>query len=545
LVLFFDGSTAAFDAIRVPGGSGVYNLLGMPANVPLLHVDRVGLDRALFETVIGDASCQYLEERPISLDYHSADDRVDAIRLASGHQVGSSYVFDATNHTRFVARRVGVPYHQIGAPRRVVFAHYRRSDTAAPSGSAAGPSSGLSLAEASVPWTQATALLRLERRTDPIDGLAWCIPLGDYVSVGVSVNASKVSTNAALLLDWVESAYGTRGIHIRVSFAERGVPVDARYEHYTHERCHGTNWLLAGPTCCQIWFPSAAGVATGLVAARLAPDLVWDAGQVAPVYQAYLDEVVASHSGLEWPSIDDPWSMSETGLREQANTMIQGSARSLASYLALQGIPSELAFGDALSRMYESDRVLASPVRISRVSPEAQAVRAFAPSDRPDPWTDAPIRVPVLTRAGPVTGPSAVLGLVDTLSGRRDIGGLSDLVAPDVEMRIDEFRIQGLAQLSGWVSLLRNSTRIAHIELVAGALTGNDTRWTLTAQWQGIQAGQQAVSPPFSLAFNLSNERVAMIQTERADYTFVLGDSILRRVAFAALLGRLATSVPA
>src|SRR5262249_22231587 len=162
------------------------------------------------------------------------------------------------------------------------------------------------------------------------------------------------------------------------------------YEHYTHERCYGRNWLLAGPTCCQIWFPSAAGVATGLVAARLAPGIVRNAAQVAPIYQAYLDQVVASHSGLEGLSIDDPWSVTETGLREHANKMIEGNARRLVGYLSLQGIPSELAFGDALSRVYERDRVLTSPVRIAHVPPEAQAIRAFATSDHPDPWIDAP-----------------------------------------------------------------------------------------------------------------------------------------------------------
>ena len=47
---------------------------------------------------------------------------------------------------------------------------------------------------------------------------------------------------------------------MRGSFDVRGTPVDARYEHYRHDRCYGRNWLLAGTSCCQFWFPSASGV---------------------------------------------------------------------------------------------------------------------------------------------------------------------------------------------------------------------------------------------------------------------------------------------
>jgi hypothetical protein len=49
----------------------------------------------------------------------------------------------------------------------------------------------------------------------------------------------------------------------------------------------------------------------------------------------------------------------------------------------------------------------------------------------------------------------------------------------------------------------------------------------LTAQWQGLKGGQQSISPKFSMTFLMANERVAAIQTRRADYTFVAGDFIL------------------
>lgn len=525
LALFFNGNALSFDSVQLGAGRDFYPLIDYPSTVQLLHVDRVGFDQVLFETAIAQATCHFLEDRPAALDYRPAADRVDHVLLASGASIASSYVFDATNQARFVARKIGVQYNRIGTPQRVVFAHYRAADKGH---------------EAPPPWTRATALLRLDSQADPIDGLAWCIPLGDYVSVGVSVDPEKTSANASLLLDWVDRAYATRGIDVRGAFPRRGAPVDLRYEHYTHERCFGANWLLAGPTYCQVWFPSASGVATGLVAARLAPDLLKAPARVAPLYQAYVDQVAGSHTKLEWLTGDAPWSVPADELRERSQAMISGNVKRLSRYLALQDTPTELAFGDAFSRMYEQDRLLANPLRVDTAPTEAQATRLFAKSGEPDPWMDAPIHVPVLTRPDDLTGPSAILALVDMLSGRRDVGTTSELLTPDVRIEIDQFQLQGVKQWEGWVTFLRGSRRVTDLDLVPGALSEDRGQWKLTAQWRGVKHGLPSISSPLSMTFSMSNGRVASIQTQRVDYTFVVGDVILRNVAFAVLLGQLA-----
>jgi flavin-dependent dehydrogenase len=530
LALFFDGHALSFDSIQYAAGRAYYPLLGYPSTVQLLHVDRVGFDRALFEAVIADDHCLYVEDRAVALDYHPAADCIDGVLLASGKTIAATYVFDATNYVRFVARKLGVRCNLIGKARRVVFAHYR----------AAGKRQ-----DAPPPWMQATALLRLDARTDPTEGLAWCIPLGEYVSVGVSVDPEKAAANPTLLLDWVDKAYSTRGIDVRGVFSARGAPVDLRYEHYTHERCYGRNWLLAGPSCCQVWFPSAAGVATGLVAARLAPDVLRAPVQTPSLYQAYIDQAAASHSMLEWLVRDDPWSVTLNDLQQRSQAMIGGNVKRLAGYLGLQGTPTELAFGDALSRMYESDRLLANPLRIDTALPEAQATRLFATIGEPDPWTDAPIEVPVFTRPDTLDGPEAILGLVDILSGQLPVAQSADLVTPDLQVQIDQFQLQGIDPWTAWVTFLRNSPRVTELELVPASLSGDGSQWVSTVQWQGSKGEQQLVSPPFSITFVMANERVAAIQTQRADYTFVMGDFILPSVAFAALLGQLVAKAAA
>jgi flavin-dependent dehydrogenase len=360
--LLFGDQAVAFDSWPGTAGRWFDGWLGYPATVPLWHVDRVGFDRALYELVIADEACTVVEDRAVGLDYHRGTDRIAAVHLAGGQTLASTYVFDATNHLRVVARQLGVPCTVLGEERRVVFAHCR----AAAPGRMPAP-----------PWKTSTVLLRLDRRQDPVEGLAWCIPLGDYVSVGVSVDPAGTVAPAARLLDWVDQAYARRGVRVREAFPERGTPVDLRHEHYDHERCHGGNWLLAGPTCCQFWFPSAAGVATGLVAARLAPDVLRAPARVPRRYQAYLDQVAGSHARLEWLVRDAPGSVTGAELRQRAQGLIGGNVRRLGFYLELEARPSELAYGDAFRRMYESDRRLANPLRIEAAPLAAQATRLF------------------------------------------------------------------------------------------------------------------------------------------------------------------------
>jgi hypothetical protein len=81
---------------------------------------------------------------------------------------------------------------------------------------------------------------------------------------------------------------------------------------------------------------------------------------------------------------------------------------------------------------------------------------------------------------------------------------------------------------------------VTALELVSGGLSGEEIEWTLTGQWRGRIGDVLSVSPEFSMSFGMAGERVAAIQTRRADHTFVLGDSILPPVAFAAMLGALA-----
>jgi flavin-dependent dehydrogenase len=526
--LFFGGNTIAFDSIQYAAGRAYYPLLGYPPTVQLLHVDRLGFDRAVFAAAIADNHCVHLDDKTTGLDYDPPADRINGVHLASGRTVPSTFVFDATNQACVVARMAGVRCLQIGNTRRVVFAHYASSTQSAGSPLPA--------------WMNATSLLRLYAGKDPVEGLAWCIPLGNYVSIGVSVDPRQTAADGQALLDWTERALAARGINVREAFPSRGNPIDAQHEHYNHERCFGRNWLLAGASCCQIWFPSSSGVAMGLVAARLAVDVLRAPDTVPPLYQAYIDQVAGIHSGLEWLVRDDPATVTAEVLQRRAEAMSTANLKRLGEYLSFQSAPAELAFGDAVRRLFESDRRPASPVRVESAPKRAQATRMFAAPVAPDPWTESPIEVTVLTRPEHLPGPLAIQGVIDLLSGRLEPDASTRLITPDVTLGIDHFQLQGEAQWNAWLAALRGSQRVSKLELVAGSLTASGSDWVLIAQWQGVIGGQPSVSPQFTITFTLNNGRVSNIQTQRSDYTFVLGDAILPGVAFATMVGRFKTS---
>jgi flavin-dependent dehydrogenase len=522
-VLFFGGHVLAVDLLEYPMARIWYSLAGYPSSIQSLHVDRIGFDAALFKKTIADPHCEYIEQRCVGVIYDATRDRIDGVKLVRGQTMASSYVFDATNQMRIVARKIGLRRTVLGPPQKVVFRHYK--------GDPAQLTSDL-------PWLDTTALLRLDAQTDQVDGLAWCIPVGKSVSVGISVDPAKSSANPALLLDSVEKAYRKRGIDLVGAFPERGDPVSLSYEHYNHPRCYGGNWLLAGPACCQFWFPAAAGVATGLVAARLAPAVLQPWNDAAAIYQSYISRTAAAHSGLQWMVSDDPWTTTSAELQSRSRAMIAANAKRLGFYLDFEGRPSELAYGDSLLALYENDRRMASVTSVDTAPPDAQATWLFAHEDNP-----ATVSTPLLTKPDKLDGPFAIEGVVEILSGQLDAQTSTALLSPDFNLNIDQFQLHGVERWKAWVAALRSSQRLTDLQLVPGSVAPSGANWVLTAQWQGVTGNAKSASPPFTMTFAMDHDRVATLETQRADYAFVLGESILPQAAFAEVVGELVTGL--
>ncbi|MDX1644803.1 MAG: hypothetical protein R3244_10645, partial [Thermoanaerobaculia bacterium] len=240
IVAFFAHHTAEcnFEIARDRPSSILFRLLGVRAPSEFLHVDRIGFDDDLFTDAVAAPQCRHIPQTIASVDFDPATDRVTGLSLANGEILRPRFVFDATNHVRLLARAAGLEIELLSEPQRVVYTHFETGD-----GAGACPAA---------PWIHSTNLLRLYRDRDGVDGFAWVIPLGRAVSIGVNLDDRESRFGERDLLDRVERLFAARGLAYRSLYPEAGPVRSLRHQYFSHRRCAGANWLLVGPSSCQI-----------------------------------------------------------------------------------------------------------------------------------------------------------------------------------------------------------------------------------------------------------------------------------------------------
>lgn len=258
------------------GGKPGYPWLGEG----LFHLDRIAFDRAVYHKALAQAPCKYVAARILRTELDG--DRVSRLVLDGAPDIPDpKYVFDCSRG--LVAEALQMPKQDLGPPQRVVFTHYLREgvDTHAPEW-----------------WRHGTNLLRLDRDFDGIDAMAWLIPIGRTLSVGMSFDAGgpRGDDSAAEQMDLLQRAFERRGLTFRDFYPRRFEPIqELRHTYFVRERAHGANWLLAGGGFVNIWFPSSTGLWTATAAAGMAPRLIEDPA-LGAVYQKYMRGLVRLHS---------------------------------------------------------------------------------------------------------------------------------------------------------------------------------------------------------------------------------------------------------
>jgi flavin-dependent dehydrogenase len=266
-----------FEVSRRAVSRAIFRSLGYAPATEFLQLDRIGFDEALWDLATSDAHCTVLDAPLADLHFDEPSDSFTSIRLVDGTVVQPSYVFDATNHGRLLGQRAKVEYRTLGVPQRVAYTHYHL---------APGSSRDAD------PWELSTAVVRLFRASDGADAMAWCIPLGDYVSVGVSASATESALDDESMLERTAAALARHGIDYRRRFSDRAELKALRHSYFAYERAWGTNWLLAGPSFCQVWWLAGAGVGTALTAAQLAPKILDDPRRWGAAYDHYMKQLL-------------------------------------------------------------------------------------------------------------------------------------------------------------------------------------------------------------------------------------------------------------
>ncbi len=254
----------------------------------LMHLDRVGFDRALYEKVRGEAACTFIEAHVSDIQYDADSDTVVRLALSDGTELNNiKYVFDCTGPRCLIGEAAGVGTQTLSAPQRVVWTH--RSTESPPN-------------DDSLWWAYGTNLLRLDEANDGIDGISWMIPLGSTLSVGVSVDSERFgddAMDASRVLDLLAEAYERRGIDFRSLYPSARTPINMKHCYSIRDRAYGANWLLVGGGFIQIWFPSSAGLWTATAAAGLAAKMIDEPLKYGAEYETMMHNLLPFHDHLE------------------------------------------------------------------------------------------------------------------------------------------------------------------------------------------------------------------------------------------------------
>jgi flavin-dependent dehydrogenase len=255
----------------------IFRTLGYAPAEEFLQVDRIGFDAALWDLTVASDHCTVIDSPVAGLEFDEATDRFASVCLADGTVLRPTYVFDATNHGRLLGRTAKIACRTLGTQQCVAYTHYHLA-----------PGAPRNVE----PWELTTAIVRLFPASDGVDAIAWCIPLGDYVSIGVSTEATRTSLDDESLLERTAAAFARYGIDYRRRYPQRTELKGLKHSYFAYERASGANWLLAGPSFCQVWWLAGAGVGTAPTAAQLAPKLLHDPLRWGAEYDRYMQQLL-------------------------------------------------------------------------------------------------------------------------------------------------------------------------------------------------------------------------------------------------------------
>jgi hypothetical protein len=305
-ICYFNGNFSTIISLANPRRSERQMLRGAPLKgVPiypwlgrsLFHLDRSRFDIAIYHKALAQPQCRFVKGLVTRLSYDRDGDRVTCLHLASGETIEApGYVFDCTGGKSPIAAAARVGHTPISAPQRVIFTQYVRDDV-----------------EEMPPqfWRHGTNLMRLDKEYDGIDGMAWIIAIGRWLSVGYSIDAEGPhgDEDKGALMARLELACKRRGLDIRAHYPEM-VPIEElRHTYFVRDRAWGKNWLLVGPTYITAWFPGSTGLGTVVTAAGMAPRLI-QKPEMGALYQRWMRRLLPFHTLLDQVARGPIWTSS-------------------------------------------------------------------------------------------------------------------------------------------------------------------------------------------------------------------------------------------
>jgi acyl carrier protein len=243
-----------------------------------IHVDRIGFDEALYHEVIQNKECHWIDDLVSDIEYSRTEDKITKIVLKSGRAITPTFAWDCTNHVRLLGRKLNISYVEMDPQRQVIFTHYLSKESLSKERlpKASCVQDGVTpCQENDLPWMHATSLLRADKKVDQLEGVSWLIPLGDYVSVGISMDPKDIGDrNPEEIITALTKAYQRRGLDYSKHFPRRKEIVSVPSQHFMYDRYVGTNWALVGGSAANAWFPSGSNISQVVCMACMADKII-------------------------------------------------------------------------------------------------------------------------------------------------------------------------------------------------------------------------------------------------------------------------------
>ncbi|HEX6835285.1 MAG TPA: hypothetical protein VF334_01875, partial [Polyangia bacterium] len=362
-------------------------------------------------------------------------------------------------------------------------------------------------------------------------GVGWCIPIGDYVSMGISRPADRdLSDEAALAL--LERSMAERGLRYREVYPELAGTQTIETRFFVHDRVCGKNWILAGQTGCQGWFSTLTGIESSLFCASIADKLVESPERASKIYRQYIDAVVETHKGFTTfhaSTVETPLAVVE---RRYHYTLVADLYRRLTyqAQLCNGTVAALLARFERmflkiwiwLGKVAAKDRfcplVVAEPQAFAQLVAHARELgqAEVAPADEPRATGDTPPAILESVNA-------AIAAKTDLLA--------SVPLSPALTIRVDDSAIGGVA---AWHALYRRGEpRIAAVRLVpekVESLDGGALR--VYARFHALVDGNERSSPMGVFDCVADADGLAALFTSRHHLVFLLGDNARYGVLF-------------
>jgi flavin-dependent dehydrogenase len=494
--------TCNFQLDRSRGAHVIYRALGRKPVPEFLQFDRMGFDAALFEATAANPYCTVVHSPVGEFRYDGERDRFSALYLRDGTELHPAYVFDASNHGRLLGKAAGIGTTLLGDPQRVAYTHYH-----APAGTPVGTEA----------WEASTVIVRLFREDDGIDALAWCIPLGSYVSVGLSLRDGETEVDDDALLEAAHRAFARYGIRYGERFTLPARTMGLRHRYFIHDRAYGANWLLAGPSFCQVWWMAGAGVGSAFAAAEVAPRILRDPMGVGRTYESYLRPLVDIHETFDFFATIERSSVTPDVLSYNSDRFVLGNLLRLADSTRLRTRRLPRIAGKLIGRGAGRFRVVRNfcPVRVlSRVAAcdGGDAAAPVPETVTAERWT-----------AGERADVAVVLQLLRVVSGKEPLERGAELVAQDVVCHLDALTGRGINTWGRWVAFVRSrglagfTADAERVETAPGGVV------TVHGRVRGERDGRPVVSAPGTATYRVVDGRIVEIWTTRTNYEAVFG----------------------